>query len=248
MKESPGRVLVVDDEQSIRVALRNTLQRMDFGVDEAATGEAALDILRQSEELKHDVVLLDINMPGMGGIEACRQIRRRIQNLAILMVTVRDTESDKVTALDAGADDYITKPFNISELAARIRAGVRRSRAMRHEELSVIQVGALELDRERRTLKKGGTAVHLTPKEFDLLQYLMAHAGLPVTHVRLLRAVWGPEYGGELEYLRTFVRQLRKKIEDNPAEPRYLLTDSHVGYRFAERTLEQSPPEVVHCE
>jgi two-component system KDP operon response regulator KdpE len=236
MNESQGRVLVVDDERSIRTALRNTLQRMEFTVDEAANGEAALDMLRRAEELPYDVVLLDINMPGMGGIETCRQMRSRLKHVAILMVTVRDTEDDKVHALDAGADDYVTKPFNILELGARIRAGVRRSRTVEADQLSVIHVGSLELDRNRRTLKKDGVAVHLTPKEFDLLQHLMAHSGLPITHIRLLRAVWGPEYGGELEYLRTFIHQLRKKIEDDPSTPRYLLTDSHLGYRFAERT------------
>jgi two-component system KDP operon response regulator KdpE len=244
MNESQGRVLVVDDERSIRTALRNTLQRMEFTVEEAANGEAALDMLRRAEELPYDVVLLDINMPGMGGIEACRQMRSRLKHVAILMVTVRDVEDDKVQALDAGADDYVTKPFNIRELAARIRAGVRRSRAGEAEQLSVIHVGALELDRSRRTLKKDGVALHLTPKEFDLLQYLMSHAGLPITHIRLLRAVWGPEYGGELEYLRTFIHQLRKKIEDDPSTPRYLLTDSHLGYRFAERTSEPATEPV----
>jgi two-component system KDP operon response regulator KdpE len=139
-----------------------------------------------------------------------------------------------VAALDAGADDYITKPFNIRELAARIRAAVRRSSASQADPDAVIRIGSVELDPPRRLVRKGGGPIHLTPKEFDLLHFLMARAGLPITHVRLLHAVWGPEYGGELEYLRTFVRQLRKKLEDDPAEPSYLLTDSHIGYRFAE--------------
>jgi two-component system KDP operon response regulator KdpE len=150
------------------------------------------------------------------------------------MLTVRDREEDKVTALDAGADDYITKPFNTRELAARIRATVRRSRASKVDPDAVVRIGNIELDPLRRLVRKAGEPVHLTPKEFDLLRYLMAHAGLPITHLRLLHAVWGPEYGGELEYLRTFVRQLRKKLEDDPGEPAYLLTDSHIGYRFAE--------------
>jgi two-component system KDP operon response regulator KdpE len=154
------------------------------------------------------------------------------------MLTVRDSEEDKVAALDAGADDYVTKPFNIRELAARIRAAVRRSSASQADADAVIRIGNIELDPARRLVRKGVELVHLTPKEFDLLHYLMAHAGLPITHVRLLRAIWGPEYGGELEYLRTFVRQLRKKLEDDPAEPAYLLTDSHVGYRFAEARTE----------
>ena len=182
-----------------------------------------------------DAVLLDINMPGMGGIQACREIRRQFPRLAVLMLTVRDSEDDKVEALEAGADDYVTKPFPIRELVARVRAAVRRSHTppdngkRRHYDRpdhSSIQL--------RRLVQKNGVAVHLTPKEFDLLHYLMKNAGLPVMHARLLSAVWGPEYGNELEYLRTFMRQLRKKLEDDSAHPKYLLTDSHIGYRFRE--------------
>ena len=231
MSQSHGKVLIVDDESAIRRALRNTLHGMGFDVEDASSGEAALDLVREAE---YDVVLMDINMPGIGGIRACREIRRSLPRLGILMLTVRDREEDKITALDAGADDYITKPFNIRELAARIRAAVRRSRASKVDPDAVVHIGNIELDPLRRLVRKAGESVHLTPKEFDLLRYLMAHAGLPITHLRLLHAVWGPEYGGELEYLRIFVRQLRKKLEDDPAEPAYLLTDSHIGYRFAE--------------
>jgi two-component system KDP operon response regulator KdpE len=231
MSQSHGRVLIVDDDSAIRRALHNTLQGMGFDVDDASSGEGAMDLVCRSE---YDVVLLDINMPGIGGIRACREIRKGMPLLGILMLTVRDREEDKVTALDAGADDYITKPFNIRELAARIRAAVRRSSAHHSDPDAVIQIGDIELDPARRLVRKGGKPVHLTPKEFDLLRYLMSHAGLPITHSRLLHAVWGPEYGGELEYLRTFVRQLRKKLEDEPGEPAYLLTDSHIGYRFME--------------
>jgi two-component system KDP operon response regulator KdpE len=235
MSPSQGRVLIVDDEVSIRRAVHNTLQGMGFQVDEAPSGEEAL---RMVGEAQYDVVLLDINMPGIGGIKACHEMRRSLPRLGILMLTVRDSEEDKVAALDAGADDYVTKPFNIRELAARIRAAVRRSSASQADADAVIRIGNIELDPARRLVRKGVELVHLTPKEFDLLHYLMAHAGLPITHVRLLRAIWGPEYGGELEYLRTFVRQLRKKLEDDPAEPAYLLTDRHVGYRFAEARTE----------
>jgi two-component system KDP operon response regulator KdpE len=235
MSQPYGKVLVVDDDSAIRRALHNTLHGMGFEVDDASSGEAALDLVREAE---YDVVLLDINMPGIGGIRTCREIRKSLPRLGILMLTVRDREEDKVTALDAGADDYITKPFNIRELAARIRAAVRRSRANKIDADAVMHIGNIELDPARRLVRKSGEPVHLTPKEFDLLRYLMAHAGLPITHLRLLHAVWGPEYGGELEYLRTFVRQLRKKLEDDPAEPAYLLTDSHIGYRFAEAKLE----------
>ena len=235
MSQSHGKVLIVDDDGAIRRALHNTLHGMGFDVDDAASGEAALDLVRETE---YDVVLLDINMPGIGGIRACREIRKSLPRLGILMLTVRDREEDKVTAMDAGADDYITKPFNIRELAARLRAAVRRSRVAKADADAVMRIGDIELDPARRLVRKAGEAVHLTPKEFDLLHYLMAHAGLPITHLRLLHAVWGPEYGGELEYLRTFVRQLRKKLEDDPAEPAYLLTDSHIGYRFAEAKVE----------
>jgi two-component system KDP operon response regulator KdpE len=231
LTQSHGKVLIVDDENSIRRALYNTLHGMGFAVDDASTGEEALDVVRKVE---YDVVLLDINMPGMGGIRACREMRRSLPRLGILMLTVRDSEEDMVAALDAGADDYITKPFRIRELAARVRAAVRRSSLSHADPDAPIQIGDIELDPARRLVRKAGDPVHLTPKEFDLVRYLMAHAGLPITHARLLRAVWGPEYGGELEYLRTFVRQLRKKLENDPAEPEYLLTDSHIGYRFAE--------------
>ena len=231
MSQSHGRVLIVDDDIAIRRALHNTLAGMGFEVNEAFNGEAAVQMVGEAE---YDVVLLDINMPGMGGIRACREIRRSLPRLGILMLTVRDREDDKIAALDAGADDYVTKPFHIRELAARIRAAVRRSSVARVDPEAVIHIGNIELDPARRVVRKGGEPVHLTPKEFDLLRYLMAHAGLPITHARLLHAVWGPEYGGELEYLRNFVRQLRKKLEESPAYPVYLLTDSHLGYRFVE--------------
>jgi two-component system KDP operon response regulator KdpE len=237
---SHGKVLIVDDESSIRRALHNTLHGMGFEVDDAANGEAALDLVR---EAGYDAVLLDINMPGMGGVRACREMRRNWPHLGILMLTVRDSEEDKVTALDAGADDYITKPFRVRELAARLRAAVRRSSANQAELEAVIRIGNIELDPARRVVLKAGEPVHLTPKEFDLLRYLMTHAGLPILHARLLHAVWGPEYGGELEYLRTFVRQLRKKLEEDPAAPTYLLTDSHIGYRFAEAKAEDAGEE-----
>ena len=235
MSQSQGKVLIVDDESSLRRVLRNALQGMGFSVDDASNGEAALDLVG---EAAYDAVLLDINMPGMGGIRACREMRKNSPRLGILMLTVRDSEEDKVAALDAGADDYVTKPFRTRELAARIRAAVRRSMALRTDPEAPIRIGSIELDPARRTVRKAGEPIHLTPKEFDLLHYLMAHAGLPITHARLLHAVWGPEYGGELEYLRTFVRQLRKKLENDAALPEYLLTDSHIGYRFAEAKRE----------
>jgi len=237
MNPPQGKVLIVDDEASIRRALRATLQSMGFDIAEASTGEAALELVRTD---RYDVVLLDVNMPGMGGIRACQEIRRILPGLGILMVTVRDSEDDKVQALDSGADDYVTKPFRVRELAARIRAAVRRSQTPHIEPEAVLQIGEIQLDPKRRVVRKAGRIVRLTPKEFDLLHYLMSHAGLPVTHARLLHAIWGPEYGGELEYLRTFIHQLRRKLEDDPAQPVWLLTDSHIGYRFAEATPEST--------
>jgi two-component system, OmpR family, KDP operon response regulator KdpE len=228
---SHGKVLIVDDEPSIRRALRTTFGTLGFDIAEAMTGEQALPLLRAGG---FDAVLLDVNMPGMGGIEACREIRRQFPGLAVLMLTVRDSEDDKVDALEAGADDYVTKPFPIRELVARVRAAVRRSHTSPGNGNAVIEIGEIKLDPNRRLVQKGGQTVHLTPKEFDLLHHLMKHAGLPMMHARLLSAVWGPEYGNELEYLRTFMRQLRKKLEDDAAHPRYLLTDSHIGYRFRE--------------
>lgn len=231
MNNPLGKVLIVDDEPSIRRALRTTFGTLGFDITEAVTGEQALPLLRAAN---FDAVLLDINMPGMGGVQACREIRRQFPHLAVLMLTVRDSEDDKVEALEAGADDYVTKPFPIRELVARVRSAVRRSHTPPSTGNAAITIGQITLDPLRRLVQKNGEPVHLTPKEFDLLHYLMKHAGLPMMHARLLSAVWGPEYGNELEYLRTFIRQLRKKLEDDAAHPKYLLTDSHIGYRFRE--------------
>ena len=227
-----GRLLVVDDERSIRHALSTTLGTLGFEVEEAETGEEALVMTRRSH---YDAVLLDINMPGMGGVSACKEIKHIAPGISILMLTVRDSQDDKVEAFDCGADDYITKPFHMRELMARVRAAVRRSHALEQQDAEAIRIGEIELDIERRKVLKRSTAVHLTPKEFDLLHYLMMHAGKPVTHAQLLRAVWGPQFRGELEYLRTFMYQLRKKLEDDPANPKYLLTDSYFGYRFMDQ-------------
>jgi two-component system KDP operon response regulator KdpE len=224
-----GKLLVVDDETAIRWALQKTLQRMNFEIVEAESGEQAIALVRT---IRFDAVLLDIGLPGMSGIETCRKLRTLLPLLGILMLTVRNTEEDKIQALDAGADDYITKPFHVGELAARLRAAVRRTHASQTDHSSPIRIGEIELDPARRAVKRAGAAIHLTPKEFELLNFLMSHAGLPLTHARILAAVWGPEYGGELEYLRTFVRQLRRKLGDDAAAPRYLITDTQIGYRF----------------
>jgi two-component system KDP operon response regulator KdpE len=224
-----GKLLIVDDEPAIRWALRKTLQRMNFEIVEAETGEEALALVRT---IRFDAILLDIGMPGLNGIETCRRIRKLMPLIGIVMLTVKNAEEDKIQSLDAGADDYVTKPFHVGELAARLRAAVRRSHAAETDDGAVIRIGDIELDPARRQVTKAGTAIHLTPKEFELLHFLMAHAGRPLPHAKILGAVWGPEYGGELEYLRTFIRQLRKKLGDDAASPRYLVTDSQVGYRF----------------
>ena len=224
-----GRLLIVDDETAIRWALRKTLQRMNFEIAEAETGEEAIALVRT---VRFDAVLLDISMPGMDGIEACRALRRLMPLMGIVMLTVRNTEEAKIQALDAGADDFITKPFHVGELAARLRAVVRRAYASHRDEAAVIKIGEIELDPARHLVKIAEAPIHLTHKEFELLRFMMSHAGLPLSHARILGAVWGPEYGGELEYLRTFVRQLRKKLGDDASAPRYLFTDSQVGYRF----------------
>jgi two-component system KDP operon response regulator KdpE len=208
---------------------------MGFTVVEAARGEEALSLVRMTW---FDAILLDIDMPGMGGVETCRSIRRAMPRMQILMLTVMDSDEDKEQALDAGADDYITKPFQLRELTARLRSAVRRRTTEDANRDSPIRHGNLELDPVRYRVQKRGRSIHLTPKEFEVLHYLMMHAGEPVPHARLLKSVWGPEYGNELEYLRTFVRLLRKKIEDDPQNPQYLVTDAYVGYRFNEQQPE----------
>src|SRR5579863_6441039 len=188
-----GTVLIVDDEQSIRVSLRTILSNIGFEIVEAARGEEALSLVRTTQ---FDVVLLDINMPGIGGVEVCRMMRKKSARLPIIMLTVQGSEDRKVEALDAGADDYITKPFQLRELIARLRAAVRRNEIAEGGDRTIV-VGDVWLDPERHLVQKKGRAVHLTPKQFELLHFLMANAGRPVPHTKLLRSVWGPEYGNE---------------------------------------------------
>lgn len=207
--------------------LRTTLVAQSYEVSDARSGEEGLEKLRQK---KCDLVLLDVNLPGMGGLEACRLMRAG-SDVAILMLTVRNTEKDKVEALDAGADDYITKPFSAPELLARIRAALRRQ-APSEGGPQLIALDEVEINLATRRVKVKGKEVRLTPKEFDLLHYLVAHPNVPIPHAKLLQAVWGPDYGDEVEYLRVFINQLRKKIEKNPSQPKYLLTEPWVGYRF----------------
>jgi two-component system, OmpR family, KDP operon response regulator KdpE len=231
MNKTVIRILLVDDESAIRRALRPPLLELGFQVVEASRGEEALQMLRGGG---FDVVLLDVNMPGIGGIETLRRMRALAPRLPILMLTVRDGEEEKVEALELGADDYVTKPFSTRELIARIRTAIRRVQAPARAEDAPIEIGELRLEPVKRTVTKRGQPVHLTRKEFDILHCLMSRAGRVITYARLLTAVWGADSREEVEYLRTFVRQLRKKIEDDPANPIYLLTDVYVGYRFAD--------------
>ncbi len=225
---SNGRILVVDDEPQIRRVLRTSLSAQGYEIHDAKTGDAALEEIR---EQRFDLVLLDMNMPGIGGLEACRQIRATSE-VAIIMLTVRNSEQDKVAALDAGADDYITKPFGMPELLARIRAALRRQPVAQASGEETLRLAGVEINLATRRGAVNGKEFRLTPKEFDLLQYLVAHPNSAIPHAKLLQAVWGPDYGDEVEYLRVFINQLRKKIEPDPTHPQFLLTEPWVGYRF----------------
>ncbi len=224
---SSGRILVVDDDPQIRRVMRTTLAASGYEVNDAPSGEQALEEIRAE---KYDLVLLDVNMPGMGGMEACREIRRNSE-AAIIMLTIRNTERDKVEALDAGADDYVTKPFSTPELLARIRAALRRASSSGVETRRVT-LGNAVVDFEARLIRHPHRESRLTPKEFELLHYLVSHSNKPLSHRELLQAVWGPDYGDEVEYLRVFINQLRKKVEPDPTKPQYILTEPWLGYRF----------------
>lgn len=226
-----SKVLVVEDDAGIRQSLFETLGALGFAVGEAHNGEEALVQLRM---VSYDAVLLDINMPGMGGKDTCRRICETFPGLPIIMLTVRDDEEDIVESLDAGAFDYVTKPFQIRELTARLRSVIRRRGVPMGEPDLISIVGDITLDPNRRLVEKKGEQIHLAPKEYETLRCLMEHAGKPVRHENLLRSIWGPAYGNEREYLRVVINQLRKKIENDPAHPTYILTESHIGYRFRE--------------
>lgn len=226
---SAGRILVVDDDPQIRRAMRATLTARGYEVGDTRTGEEALEKLREE---KYDLVLLDVNMPGMGGLETCRMIRPT-SDIAIIMVTVSNSEKVKVEALDAGADDYVTKPFSTPELLARIRAALRRLPHTSLDGPQHLSLGKVEIDFAAHQATVRGRTERLTPKEFELLSYLATRPNKTISHRELLQAVWGPDYGDETEYLRVFVNRLRKKMEPDPAKPQFLLTDAWSGYRFA---------------
>jgi two-component system KDP operon response regulator KdpE len=218
-------ILIVDDNPQIRRALRAILIPQGFTIIDARSGEEALDLIRREQI---DLILLDVNLPEMTGIETCKEIRRA-GDIPVIMLTVRNSEKDKLQAFDAGADDYVVKPFGAEELAARVRATMRRAGS---DHPPAFVSPDLKIDFERRSVSAKGRTVRLTPKEFSLLRLLVTNQGKTLTHRGLLQSVWGPDYGEEMESLRVLVNQLRRKIEPNPREPRYILTEPWVGYRF----------------
>ena len=220
--------MLIDDEPQIRRVLRTSLSSQGANVLDVQNGEEALELLKHQTV---DLVLLDLNMPGMGGLETCRAIRQG-WNMPIIIVSVRESDRDKVEALDAGADDFVGKPFSFDELMARIRAAFRRTGFATDTTPKHIAVPGLEIDFADRRVIASGKAVRLTPTEFDILRYLIAQANKPVPHKRLLQAIWGPEYGEQIEYLRVFINQLRKKIEPPGAKPVFITTEPRIGYRF----------------
>jgi two-component system KDP operon response regulator KdpE len=226
---SGARILVVDDEPEIRRALRANLAGHGFNVTAVASGGEAL---AESAHTRPDLVLLDLGLPDMPGLDVCRQLRAEGLEAPIIILSVHEEEEQKVRALDEGADDYLTKPFGMNELLARIRAALRRAGGSSRAGQAALDLGDLHIDLERRLVSVGGRAAHLTPKEYDMLRYLAANGGKLITHRMLLRAVWGSEYEDARQYLHVFVAQLRRKLEADPAHPRYLLTEPGVGYRF----------------
>src|SRR5215813_2713921 len=226
--ESKKRILVVDDEPQITIVLRSGLTKHGYDVRVAAEGESALDLFNAWTP---DLVITDLSMPNVSGLELCRRLRANSQ-VPIIVLSVKEDENVKIEALDAGADDYVTKPFGIGELLARVRAAMRRSPQDASEVKSVIEDGDFRVDLETRKITVAGNEVHLSPKEFDLLLYFIQHPGKVLTHRTLLGKIWGGNYTDQSEYLRVFISHLRKKIEPDPAKPRYILTDPWVGYRF----------------
>jgi two-component system KDP operon response regulator KdpE len=225
-----ARILVIDDEPEIWRAVRAGMTGAGFAAEWASTGAEGIDLVARWHP---DVIILDLTLPDLDGIEVCRRLRSWSQ-VPIIVLSVREGDADKVTALELGADDYLTKPFSIAELVARVRVALRHAA---HQSGSGdlearFQTGGLLIDFERRQVSVDGREIHLTPIEYDLLKYLAYNAGRVLTHRSILRAVWGPAYENEVHYLRVFFNQLRRKIEPVPGRPRYLLTELGIGYRL----------------
>jgi two-component system KDP operon response regulator KdpE len=225
---SAGRILVIDDEPQIRRIMRETLTAAGYEIDDARNGLEGLEKVR---EFRPDLVLLDINMPEMTGVDVCKAIRAD-SNIGIIMLTVRKSDADKVAALDAGADDFITKPFSTPELLARVRAALRRV-SPQTGSVSKLQFSNLLIDFAARSVTRGSVSNHLTPKELEVLRYLTQHVNEAVSHREILQAVWGPDYGDQVDYLRVVIKNLRKKLEETPDDPQYIKTEPWVGYRFS---------------
>jgi len=223
-----GNILVVDDEPQITRVLKTTLTSHGYGTRTAGDGDEALQVMK---DWFPDLVITDLRMPNVDGLELCRRIREK-SLIPIIVLSVKGEERTKVEALDAGADDYVTKPFNVNELLARVRAALRRAKAKEELESQLIEIGDFRIDLETRTVLAKNREVHLTPKELDLLVYLARHPGKVITHRALLSAVWGQNSVEQPEYLRVFVGHLRKKLEANESAPRYIVTEPWVGYRF----------------
>jgi two-component system KDP operon response regulator KdpE len=223
-----GKILVADDEPQLRRVMKTALTAEGCFVVDVRSAEECLMKLREE---RFDIVLLDVNMPGMSGLEACREIRKT-SDIGIIMLTVRNAEADKIAALDAGADDYVTKPFSTPELLARIRAHLRRVPLSESSGPKIIRFDGVEINIATRHVTVSGQDVRFTPKEFDLLHYFVTHPDVTIPHGKLLQAVWGPDYSNEIEYVHVFVNQIRKKIERDPSNPQHLLTELRVGYRF----------------
>jgi len=228
IQDGKRNILVVDDEPQITRVLKTTLSSQGYGIRTAADGEQAL---QEMKDWSPDLIITDLRMPNMDGLQLCRAIRAE-SRVPIIVLSVKGEEAIKVESLDAGADDYITKPFNVNELLARVRAALRRASVPLEPETAVIEIGDFRIDIPERKVEVKKTEVHLTPKEFDLLVYLARHPGKVVTHRVLLTAVWGPNSAQQPEYLRVFVGHLRKKLEPDESAPRYIVTEPWVGYRF----------------
>jgi two-component system, OmpR family, KDP operon response regulator KdpE len=222
------RILVVDDDAQIRRVLRTTLRAARYDVDTAPSGQEALEMMK---DRKYHLVLLDLSLQGEDGLELCRTLRATSE-AEIIIISVRNIETDIVAGLDAGADDYIVKPFRMPELLARIRSALRRNVASMDSAPHKVSLAGVEIDFRERRVVVDGREVRLTPKEFEVLHYLANHPDKPIPHREILSAVWGPEHSEHYEYLRAFVKQLRKKIEAEPAKPKYLLTEPWVGYKL----------------
>jgi len=228
MTESQPTILVIEDEESIRKFLRVSLTANGYRLVESTTGQ---DGLLQAATAQPDLIILDLGLPDLDGVDLTRQIREW-SKVPIIIVSARGKEQDKVVALDAGADDYLTKPFGVSELLARLRVALRHRAATQSDGEPVFQSGDLKVDLARREVSLDGKPIHLTPNEYRLLSILVKHAGRVLTHRQLLKEIWGPGSSQETHYLRVYMNQLRQKLEVDPAQPKYLLTESGVGYRL----------------